>query len=61
MNGELPVTEAEGGTGIGLRNVSDRLAARFGTESARAVWGPRPGGGYAVTLLMPLVYGNCVR
>ncbi|WP_229673663.1 sensor histidine kinase [Sphingomonas prati] len=41
-------------TGIGLRNVADRLAARFGTQAlCRA--GPAPGGGFAVTILMPLV------
>ncbi|WP_076071581.1 sensor histidine kinase [Sphingomonas montana] len=41
-------------TGIGLRNVADRLAARFGARAlCRA--GPSPGGGFAVTILMPLV------
>lgn len=51
----------EPGTGIGLRNVCERLAARFGADEARAVWGLRPGGGFAVTLLMPLVHEDCAR
>ena len=64
-DGDVPVDTRDArttdGTGIGLRNVSERLAARFGMDEARAVWGPRHGGGYAVTLLMPLVFGNCAR
>ena len=44
---------ASGGTGFGLRNVRDRLAARFG-EGAACRWGPAIGGGFAVTLYMPL-------
>ena len=42
------------GTGVGLVNVCERLAARFG-GAASCEFGPRPGGGYRVTLLMPLV------
>jgi signal transduction histidine kinase len=41
------------GTGLGLRNVSDRLHARFG-DGARCVYGPRPEGGFRVALTMPL-------
>jgi LytS/YehU family sensor histidine kinase len=41
--------------GVGLINVSDRLAARFGPEG-ECEHGPLPGGGYRVTLAMPL-YG----
>jgi sensor histidine kinase YesM len=40
--------------GVGLRNVRDRLEARFG-DAARCTWGPRPGGGFAVSLSMPAV------
>jgi len=54
--GDLPATEA--GTGLGLRNVRDRLAARFGTE-AQCRWGPLPGGGFGVTLTMPVVRNGC--
>jgi len=44
------------GTGIGLRNVVDRLTARFGNQAlCRA--GALDGGGYRVTILMPLVTG----
>ena len=45
------------GTGIGLRNVADRLSARFGA-GARCRSGPRMPGGFAVTILMPLVRGG---
>ena len=41
------------GTGMGLRNVRDRLGARFG-PSARALWGPLTSGGYGAVLSMPL-------
>jgi len=41
------------GTGVGLVNVCERLAARFGSE-AECDYGPLPGGGYRVTLRMPL-------
>jgi two-component system, LytTR family, sensor kinase len=42
------------GAGVGLKNVSDRLAARF-DGSARAVHGPRDGGGFRVSLVMPML------
>jgi LytS/YehU family sensor histidine kinase len=51
------VDAAEGGTGVGLRNVRDRLRARFGS-AARVRWGPRAGGGFAVSMTMPLVLNN---
>jgi hypothetical protein len=41
------------GTGVGLVNVCERLAARFGSEGD-CEHGPLPGGGYRVTLTMPL-------
>jgi two-component system LytT family sensor kinase len=40
-------------TGLGLVNVCERLAARFGGEAA-CEHGPLPGGGWRVTLTMPL-------
>jgi len=49
-----PGTGAGGakGLGIGLANVRDRLRARFG-DAAGLVFGPRPQGGFAVTLRLP--------
>lgn len=46
------------GTGIGLANVRDRLAARFGKE-ASVESGPLPGGGYATTLKIPVIRHAC--
>jgi two-component sensor histidine kinase len=46
-------TGAETGNGIGLANVRSRLAARYGSD-AGLTCGPRPGGGYATTLALPL-------
>jgi two-component system LytT family sensor kinase len=45
--------KCEHGTGVGLVNVCERLAARFGGE-AECEHGPLPGGGWRVTLHMPL-------
>lgn len=48
-----------GGTGIGLANVRNRLAARFG-DFAHVDSGPLPAGGYATVLTIPRVDGgNC--
>ena len=47
------VRAEEQGTGVGLANVRDRLAARFG-DRASCRWGPLPGGGFRVTLMMPI-------
>ena len=41
------------GHGVGLRNVCDRLAARFGAE-ATCHYGARPRSGFGVDLAMPL-------
>jgi hypothetical protein len=46
---------APDGTGVGLTNVCERLAARFGA-AAECDHGPLPGGGYLVTVAMPLEY-----
>lgn len=48
---ELPAATHEG-TGLGLSNVCQRLAARFGSR-ASCRFGPLTGGGYKVTLTMP--------
>lgn len=50
--------EAHEGTGVGLANVRDRLLARFG-PAASCRWGPRPGGGFAVILSLPVVRHGC--
>jgi len=42
------------GTGVGLKNVTDRLKARFGDEAA-CRYGPLGNGGFGVTLFMPLI------
>ena len=44
---------APAGAGVGVRNVCDRLMARFG-PAARCASGPRNGGGFSVSLAMPL-------
>jgi hypothetical protein len=49
---DLPAATHEG-TGLGLTNVCQRLSARFGSE-ADCRFGPTPGGGYKVTLTMPV-------
>lgn len=41
-----------GGTGVGLRNVRERLIARFG-DRAGCLYGPDPDGGFTVHLYMP--------
>jgi len=41
------------GHGVGLRNVCDRLATRFG-DAASCHYGPRAEGGFRVALTMPL-------
>ncbi|HYG48312.1 MAG TPA: histidine kinase [Allosphingosinicella sp.] len=41
-------------TGVGLVNVCERLAARFGGDAA-CEHGPLPGGGWRVTLSMPVL------
>ncbi len=45
------------GHGVGIKNVCDRLATRFGEASA-CLRGLRPGGGWRVELVMPLSYGK---
>jgi two-component system, LytTR family, sensor kinase len=42
-----------GGTGVGLRNVRERLIARFG-DRAGCLYGPDPDGGFTVHLYMPV-------
>jgi hypothetical protein len=56
-DGEVPAEEFEAGessTGVGLRNVCDRLIARYGSR-AGCMHGPDPEGGYTVHIYMPVV------
>jgi two-component sensor histidine kinase len=46
------------GTGTGLRNVADRLAARYG-PAGELIFGPRACGGFTATLHMPLTRRGC--
>ena len=48
---------AGGGCGIGLQNVRDRLAARFGTEAS--VVSGATGAGYATIIRLPLTRQGC--
>jgi hypothetical protein len=50
--------EPSTGTGVGLKNVTDRLKARFG-EDAACRYGPLANGGFGVTLFMPLLRHGC--
>ncbi len=52
----VPESAAPSGHHVGLRNVCARLAARFGDRAACS-YGPRDGGGFNVTLRMPLIDG----
>jgi two-component system LytT family sensor kinase len=54
-DGEVPAEDLDdGGTGVGLRNVCDRLIARYGAR-AGCLHGPEPEGGYTVHIYMPVV------
>lgn len=57
-NGKAAPDTVEGGTGLGLRNVRDRLSARFG-EEGQASWARMESGGFRVELSMPLIRGKC--
>lgn len=50
--------KAANGTGVGLRNVRDRLTARFG-DAAWLTAGKRAEGGFTAMLTMPLVTNGC--
>jgi signal transduction histidine kinase len=55
-----PMTDGESGkgTGVGLKNVTDRLRARFG-EDAACRYGPLANGGFSATIFMPLIRHGC--
>jgi hypothetical protein len=46
------VADEEESTGVGLRNVCERLASRFG-DTAGCIHGPNPDGGYSVHIYFP--------
>lgn len=48
-----PSTPGARGEGVGLRNVCDRLATRFGA-AATCSYGPRPDGGFSVHIIVPM-------
>ncbi len=48
-------TSGSGGTGVGLANVAQRLATRFG-EAGSLTTPPPPGGGFVAKLTLPLRY-----
>jgi hypothetical protein len=48
-----PSFEAPAGTGVGLRNVTDRLITRF-DGNASLTYGARPEGGFRVDITLPL-------
>jgi LytS/YehU family sensor histidine kinase len=57
-DGEPIGNDGSEGTGVGLRNVRDRLMARYGA-AGHSTWTARPEGGFVVTLDMPLVRDGC--
>jgi len=57
-SGSGPGAGGDHGAGIGLANVRDRLATRFG-DAASLVAGVLPQGGFAVTLTLPVVRHGC--
>jgi two-component system LytT family sensor kinase len=59
-NGEIPVLadwSHSGSTGVGLKNVCERLIARYGTQ-AGCFHGPDPEGGFSVHVIMPIIRNN---
>jgi two-component system, LytTR family, sensor kinase len=52
VSDDAPKNGGGGEPGIGLANVRDRLAARFGSEATMEA-GESQGGGYSVTLVLP--------
>ena len=53
-DGARAPAQPPGGTGLGLRNVCDRLSARYG-EATRCSWTHTSKGGFRVEVLLPLV------
>ncbi|MBL8651335.1 MAG: histidine kinase [Sphingopyxis sp.] len=56
IDANAPVPDA--GTGLGLRNVRERLMTRYG-PTAGCEWGPSDEGGFVVSLWLPLAQRGC--
>ena len=59
-DGEIPVLadwSDSCGTGVGLKNVCERLIARYGVQ-AGCFHGPDPEGGFTVHVIMPVIRNN---
>lgn len=59
-NGEVPALADwcdSSGTGVGLKNVCERLIARYGVQ-AGCFHGPDPEGGFTVHVILPIVRNN---
>ncbi len=53
-DGEVPTEDWDSdSTGVGIRNVCDRLVARYGTK-AGCFHGPDPEGGFTAHILLPI-------
>jgi hypothetical protein len=48
------VSPSDAGSGVGLKNVCERLIARYGVQ-AGCFHGPEPAGGYTVHVILPVV------
>lgn len=57
-DGDALIEKEDGGTGVGLANVRDRMIARYG-DAGSSRWGQLSSGGFAVALRMPLVTDDC--
>lgn len=57
-DGDIIPGDEDKGNGIGLANVRDRLAARFG-EKANIRWYRPDGSGFVVELSMPIIADDC--
>ena len=55
-NGEVPPPQdcEDCGTGVGLKNVCERLTARYGVQ-AGCFHGPDPEGGFTVHVILPVI------
>jgi signal transduction histidine kinase len=52
-DGEMAAEACDAGTGVGLRNVCERLTARYASR-AGCLYGPDPDGGFTVHIFLPV-------
>lgn len=57
-SGDQPPRPNDGGSGIGLANVRDRLQVRYGSD-AHLRYGPCESGGFEVVLTLPIIRRGC--